>query len=294
MGNIESYFTSLFESAPDMKITVPTASGSDAEVSIAPIIEIAKTAGAAIMEIYDKPTDDWALQTKTDDSPLTKADLSANSVICNFLKTTYPGIPIMTEEAKVDDYSCRINWKSYWCIDPLDGTKEFIKRNGEFTVNIALMETDASSSVARPVLGVVFAPALDRCYYAVKGAGAFSEKDGSVSTMTVREFSESDVGLVLVCSRSHLDERTQAFLDKFAEATTKSMGSSLKFMLVASGDAHIYPRLAPTMEWDTAASQIVVEEAGGQVINAETSKPLSYNKENLRNPYFYVYGKRTT
>lgn len=275
-----------------MNITVSTTSSSPVEVTIAPIIEIAKKAGGAIMQIYNKPTDDWALQTKSDDSPLTKADLSANSVICDFLKARYPDIPIMTEEAKVDDYSLRTTWKSYWCIDPLDGTKEFIKRNGEFTVNIALMETVLDSPDARPVLGVVFAPALDRCYYAVKGAGAFSEKDGSVTPMNVNEFSESDEGLVLVCSRSHLDERTQAFLDKFAGATTKSMGSSLKFMLVADGEAHIYPRLAPTMEWDTAASQIVVEEAGGEVISAETNEPLSYNKEQLRNPYFYVYGKR--
>lgn len=294
MGNIESYFSWLSESTLDMKITVPTASGRSAEVTIAPIIEIAKKAGAAIMEIYDKPTDDWALQTKSDDSPLTKADLSANSVICDFLKANYPEIPIMTEEAKVDDYSFRTNWKSYWCIDPLDGTKEFIKRNGEFTVNIALMETGSDSPDAKPVLGVVFAPALNRCYYAVKGTGAFSDRDGSCTSMTVKEFSESDEGLVLVCSRSHLDERTQAFLDKFTGATTKSMGSSLKFMLVADGEAHIYPRLAPTMEWDTAASQIVVEEAGGEVINAETNEPLSYNKERLRNPYFYVYGKRLT
>lgn len=276
-----------------MEITVENASNSTISIPIAPIIEVAKKAGAAIMQIYEKPTDDWALQSKSDDSPLTKADLSANAVICDFLKANFPDIPIMTEEAKVDDFSLRKSWKLYWCVDPLDGTKEFIKRNGEFTVNIALMQTAEHDSSSRPILGVVFAPVLGHCYYAVKGLGAFHEKDGEVDAMTVKEFSESDQGLVLVCSRSHLDDRTQAFLDKFQAATTKSMGSSLKFMLVANGDAHIYPRLAPTMEWDTAASQIIVEEAGGQVLNAETNVPLLYNKELLRNPYFYVYGKRT-
>lgn len=276
----------------DSTISVPTADG-DLSISIKPIIDLAKDAGKVIMEIYDKPTDDWALQSKSDDSPLTKADLSANSVICTFLKANYPSIPIMTEEAKVDEYSLRKSWKSYWCIDPLDGTKEFIKRNGEFTVNIALMQTAPDSPDASAVLGVVFAPVLEKCYFAVKSCGAFSEKDGSVTSMLVKTFSEKDDGLVLVCSRSHLDERTQVFLNSFKGASTKSMGSSLKFMLVADGEAHIYPRLAPTMEWDTAASQIVVEEAGGQVINAETNKPLLYNKEQLRNPFFYVYGKRT-
>lgn len=199
----------------------------------------------------------------------------------------------MSEETKAADYSIRSNWFSYWCVDPLDGTKEFIKRNGEFTVNIALMLVDPTSKSARPVLGVVFAPVLNRCYAAVQSHGAFVEDEKSqVSNMTVKSFSEKDQGLVLVCSRSHLDEKTQKFLNAFENATTKSMGSSLKFMLVANGDAHIYPRLAPTMEWDTAASQIVVEEAGGQVLNADTNQPMTYNKENLRNPFFYVYGKR--
>lgn len=278
----------------DSKISV-NIGGDDGDVviDVAPIVELSKKAGSVIMEIYDKPTEDWALQSKSDDSPLTKADLTANKVICDYLQSTYPSIPIMTEEAKADDYSTRTGWKAYWCVDPLDGTKEFIKRNGEFTVNIALMQAAPDAPDSRPVLGVVFAPVLAKCYFGVKGCGAFLEEDGQVKPMAVKQFSEKDEGLVLVCSRSHLDERTQTFLDSFSGASTKSMGSSLKFMLVANGEAHIYPRLAPTMEWDTAASQIVVEEAGGEVINADTIKPLSYNKEQLRNPFFYVYGKRT-
>lgn len=275
------------------EITVPTPDG-EATVALAPLVQLSRDAGKAILDIYDKPTADWAMQKKGDDSPLTQADLSANAVICAWLSEHFPSIPIMTEEAKADDYSLRKDWKSYWCVDPLDGTKEFIKRNGEFTVNIALMRV-ASDSSAIPVAGVVYAPVLGVSYYAAEGAGAWACKDGAdekEEKIACKQFSESDEGLVLVCSRSHLDANTQKFLDSFKAATTKSMGSSLKFMLVARGDAHIYPRLAPTMEWDTAASQVVVTEAGGVVINAETQKPLTYNKEQLRNPFFYVYGKR--
>lgn len=269
-----------------------------AQIALGPIVKLAEKAGDAIMKIYNEPTEDWGVQSKTDDSPLTKADLSANSVICAELEKMDPAFPIMSEENKKDDFATRSKWTAYWCVDPLDGTKEFIKRNGEFTVNIALMaavDTDAPENGARSVLGVVHAPVLGKTYFAAKGVGAFLVQDGKEPRqINCMQFSESDEGLVLVCSRSHLDERTQAFLDTFVNAKTKSMGSSLKFMLVAEGEAHIYPRMAPTMEWDTAASQIVVEEAGGQVLQCESKKPVSYNKEDLLNPFFYVYGTRQT
>jgi len=265
-------------------------------VQLGPIVKLAVKAGDAIMEIYDSPTEDWGVQSKSDDSPLTKADLAANAVICAELEKLYPHFPIMSEENKNAEYDERSQWKAYWCVDPLDGTKEFVKRNGEFTVNIALMEAvdpEDSSKGAKPVLGVVYAPVLKKTYFGGRSVGAFLAVDSAeAKPLKCMEFSESDEGLVLVCSRSHLDERTQAFLDKFSNASTKSMGSSLKFMLVAAGEAHVYPRLASTMEWDTAASQIIVEEAGGEVLNQETEKPVRYNKENLRNPFFYVYGKR--
>lgn len=269
---------------------------SGVTVELSPIVTIARSAGDAIMKIYETPTEDWGVQSKTDDSPLTKADLSANAVICEALEKLTPTIPIMSEENKKEDFATRCKWGAYWCIDPLDGTKEFIKRNGEFTVNIALMaavDAAAPGGGARPVLGVVHAPVLGKTYFAAQGAGAFL-KEGAEAAKRIRcmEFSEKDEGLVLVCSRSHLDEKTQAFLDTFVKATTKSMGSSLKFMLVAAGEAHVYPRMAPTMEWDTAASQIVVEEAGGEVLGCDTGKPVVYNKEDLLNPYFYVYGNR--
>lgn len=292
MGSMQSYLSRSKEPSSQMSVSVPTPNDDTLDISIIPIIDVAKQAGAVIMQIYSEPSGGSRLQEKSGNSLLSHAGASANAVICDFLRTNFGNIPVMTEEAKVKEYSQRMSWKSYWCIDPLDGTKELHKRNGEFTVNIALMQNGADSLGAYPVLGVVYAPALKRCYFAVKGAGAYCEKDGFISKMTVKQFSESDAGLVLVCSRSHLDERTQAFLDKFTAATVINMGSSLKLMLIANGDAHIYPRLAPTMEWDTAASQVIVEEAGGRVINAETDKPLSYNKEHLHNPYFYVYGNR--
>ncbi|PXF46120.1 3'(2'),5'-bisphosphate nucleotidase CysQ [Gracilariopsis chorda] len=265
-------------------------------VLLHPIIDLAVKAGDAILTIYEKPTENWGMQSKSDDSPLTKADLAANAVICERLKSLH-SFPIMSEETKAPSYDERSAWSAYWCVDPLDGTKEFIKRNGEFTVNIALMQAVDDSNPAygaRPVLGVVYAPVLKKIYFAASGVGAYMKTlESDAAEIKCLEFSESDENLVLVCSRSHLDERTQKYLDGFKNATTKSMGSSLKFMLVASGEAHIYPRMAPTMEWDTAASQIVVEEAGGRVLHADTNKPLRYNKEELRNPYFYVFGKMT-
>lgn len=274
----------------DSKIVV-----NDVEVALAPIVRLSHKAGNTIMEIYNSPTEDWAIQTKADDSPLTKADLAANAVICEALSQMYT-FPIMSEETKAAEYSTRSNWPVYWCIDPMDGTKEFVRRNGEFTVNIALMKAvDPADHTqgARPILGVVYAPVLNKTYFGAEGIGAWiKDGDKEVEKMCVKQFSETDEGLVLVCSRSHLDERTKQFLAKFKDATSKSMGSSLKFMLVANGEAHAYPRLAPTMEWDTAASQIVVEEAGGEVLDFETSKPMKYNKEQLRNPFFLVYGKR--
>lgn len=265
------------------------------QVAIAPIVKLAEAAGVAIMEIYNSPTEGWALQSKTDDSPLTKADLSANAVICAALEKLSP-FPIMSEENKNADFSTRAEWAAYWCVDPLDGTKEFIKRNGEFTVNIALMaaaDPANPAAGAAPVLGVVHAPVLRKTYFAAAARGAFVAADGGApQPMRCLQFSEADAGLVLVCSRSHLDERTQKFVAGFKDATTRSMGSSLKFMLVAAGEAHVYPRLAPTMEWDTAASQVVVEEAGGAVLDADTGKPMRYNKSELRNPHFFVYGAR--
>lgn len=257
-------------------------------IPLSPIVKIAEGAGEVILAIYNAPSENWAVQAKSDSSPLTKADLAANAYICAELKLLHPSIPIMSEETKAAPYTTRATWTLYWCVDPLDGTKEFVKRNGEFTVNIALMHAPEPGAPARPVLGVVHAPVLRETYFAANGFGAHTR----AGPIKCKEFSEGDSGLVLVCSRSHLDERTEQFLGKFDKPEKRAVGSSLKFMLVAKGDAHVYPRLAPTMEWDTAASQIIVEEAGGVVLREDNNKPLRYNKEELRNPFFIVYGKR--
>lgn len=250
------------------------------------LIAIAKGAGTAILDIYSNEAD-FNIELKADDSPLTKADRAANTLICAGLEQLPQVFPIVSEENKTIPYEERKDYEYYWLVDPLDGTKEFIKRNGEFTVNIALVHDQ------QPIFGVVYAPVLDEVYWAVKGQGAWMEKAGKVEKLEAETFSLSDPGLKVVCSRSHLDERTQAFIDKLNQPERVSQGSSLKFLLMARGEANVYPRLAPTMEWDTAAAQIVLEEAGGKVIDEETKLPLRYNKENLLNPFFVAYGNMT-
>ncbi len=254
------------------------------------VAKIAKKAGDAIMKIYDN-SDDFQVQQKADESPLTIADQAANEVICRGLENLKVKFPIISEENKSIDFQERKKYSHYWLVDPLDGTKEFIKRNGEFTVNIALIKNQ------RPVLGVVYAPVLDEMYFAVKNEGAFLEKE-NVTSLNSRQatqlhasvFSKKDKDLGVVCSRSHLNEATQNFVDKLDQPELVATGSSLKFLILAKGEAHLYPRLAPTMEWDTAAAQIILEEAGGKVLHAETNEPLLYNKENLLNPHFIASG----
>ncbi len=244
---------------------------------------ICREAGKAIMEVY-ADEDSFNVEMKGDDSPLTRADQWANDIICKGLIALDPSIPIISEENKTIDYSERKDYDYCWLVDPLDGTKEFIKRNGEFTVNIALIKGNAI------VMGFVFKPVGEELFYGLKDWGSYKEHNGVTTKLVANTFTMRDKGLGVVCSRSHLNDDTQAFLDALDTPDTVSKGSSLKFLVLAEGGAHVYPRLAPTMEWDTGAAQIVLEEAGGSVINNETKKPLSYNKENLLNPYFIAYG----
>lgn len=246
------------------------------------VVQIARQAGAAIMAIYGK--EDFGVELKEDESPLTLADKASNKIICDALEKLPAQYPIVSEENKAIPYAERRAFEYNWLVDPLDGTKEFIKRNGEFTVNIALLHRGA------PVLGVVYVPCFNETYWAVKGEGAYWQSNGETRALQAASFSLSDPGLHVVCSRSHLNEETQAFIDKLNAPERVAKGSSLKFMILARGEAHVYPRLGPTMEWDTAAAQAVLEAAGGQVIDEETKKPLRYNKESLRNPYFIAYG----
>lgn len=252
------------------------------KINIEDIKEIALKAGEVIMDIYQK---DFAVDYKDDKSPLTEADLKSNEIICSKLEELYPTIPIMSEENKEVAYDERKAWEYYWCIDPIDGTKEFIKKNGEFTVNIALIHKNT------PVLGVVYAPALGDMYSAKKGEGAF--KNGQKLPLQVNDTPEKS--LHVVASKSHLSEETQAFIDEVAKSTESieqvSKGSSLKLVMVAEGSADIYPRLAPTMEWDTGAADAIVRESGKMTYQYDTDlQPVVYNKENLLNPWFVVKG----
>ena len=247
------------------------------------LLEIAYAAGDAIMDIYNN-ADDIGVEIKSDDSPLTLADKASNVVICKGLENLAIKWPIVSEENKAIAYEERSQFDYYWLVDPLDGTKEFIKRNGDFTVNIALVHKN------EVVLGVVGVPCHNEMYWAIKGAGAFMKKGEEIVSLKASDFSFSDSGLRLVCSRSHLNGATQQFVDNLDKPILVPRGSALKFLILAKGDADVYPRLGPTMEWDTAAAQIVLEEAGGFVINEETDQALRYNKENLLNPYFIAYG----
>jgi 3'(2'), 5'-bisphosphate nucleotidase len=249
------------------------------KINLKDIVNIAKEAGDAIMKIYER---DFTIEYKDDKSPLTEADLKSNEIICNALVTLYPDIPILSEENKAAHYSDRKDWDYFWLIDPIDGTKEFIKKTGEFTVNIALIHQDI------PVLGVVYAPVLEDMYRAKKGEGAFKNDE----RLPLKSNDHPDKTLKVVASVSHLSEETQAFIDDLALTTEHleqvSKGSSLKLCLVAEGEADIYPRLGPTMEWDTGAAHAVVLESGKRVLQYENDKPLVYNKENLLNPWFVV------
>jgi 3'(2'), 5'-bisphosphate nucleotidase len=248
------------------------------------IIEIVLQAGEAIMEIYQR---EFTVEEKVDKSPLTEADKKANDIILAGLKETYPAIPIISEEIRNLPYSDRKGWRQFWLVDPLDGTKEFIKKNGEFTVNIALVEDGV------PSLGVVYQPAKDKLYYASKGQGAVkTSPEGGTQPLGGGEHYSGLAKVRVVASRSHMSPETEEFVESLKslgkEIDLLSSGSSLKICLVAEGEADVYPRFAPTMEWDTAAAHAIALETGRQVLNPETRKPLRYNKENLLNPWFIV------
>lgn len=246
------------------------------------VVEASYLAGKAILAIYN--SEDLGIETKGDDSPLTKADLASNDILCNALIKFKEKIPIISEENKQLEYSDRKNWEYCWIVDPLDGTKEFVKKNGEFTTNVALVKGDTT------IAGVVYAPVLEEMYFAIKGKGAFLIKNGKKTKLKANAYRPSDEGLKIVCSRSHLNEETQNFVDNYTNPELIAKGSSLKFLSIANGEADIYPRLAPTMEWDTCAAQIILEEAGGSVYRADNKSPMIYNKENLLNPFFVATG----
>ncbi len=250
-----------------------------------PVIAIALEAGDAILEVYED--EDFGIETKADDSPLTRADLAAHRIILAGLAARFPDIPILSEESDHITFEERQGWQRYFLVDPLDGTKEFIHRNGEFTVNIALIDQGV------PVLGVVHVPVRKQTYAGqqIDGRNAFVIRDGSRRDIRTRAVDRSRP-LVVVASRRHGSDALQQCIEilksAFDDIEMTNMGSSLKLCLVAEGRADLYPRLAPTSEWDTAAAQAVVEAAGGKVVDMRLA-PLRYNtKDSILNPYFYV------
>lgn len=256
--------------------------GVGSKIDLPNLLDIAKAAslaaGAEILKIYH--SGDFSIEAKSDNSPLTIADKTAHNVICSFLEKTE--IPILSEEGRDILFEERSKWEYFWMVDPLDGTKEFIKRNGEFTVNIALIHAN------EPILGVVYTPVPDELFWAISQKGAFVQKDGEVSGLKTSARGLKEEGLRVVASRSHMSPETEEYLQKLHEPEIVSKGSSLKFLLVASGEADLYPRFGPTMEWDTAAAHIIVKEAGGSVTLEDHKTPLFYNKEVLLNPSFIV------
>lgn len=246
-------------------------------------------AGAEIMKIYE--SGDFGVDMKSDDSPLTKADIASHNIILKHLSST--NIPVLSEEGKDIPFDERKNWDLLWIVDPIDGTKEFIKKNGEFTVNIALIQNNS------PILGVVYAPALNELYYSTKELGAFlsHNKDfidfEGLKTSSIKLPQENLMDTyTVVASRSHMSPETEEFINelknKYGEVELISRGSSLKLCMVANGKANCYPRFAPTMEWDTAAGQAICMHAGFDVIDWTTKETMIYNREQLLNNWFLV------
>lgn len=253
-------------------------------------------AGKEILKIYNT---DFEVEYKKDESPLTIADKNANEIIMSFLKNT--AIPVLSEEGRSIPYEERKGWTSLWIVDPLDGTKEFVKRNGEFTVNIALIENSV------PVLGVVYVPVTDELYFGDLDSGAFKLLDASLVYSSSENWVEKanklplkrkdDYKFTAVASRSHLNKETSDFIDELKkehdDVQIISRGSSLKICMIAEGNADVYPRFAPTSEWDTAAGHAVVKAMGGKVLQSENrNEELKYNKKNILNPWFIVYANR--
>ena len=243
------------------------------------VLQLARDAGAAIMRVYVR---DFPVELKDDHSPLTEADMAAHHLIFAGLSRLTPRVPVLSEESATIDWDVRRSWQRYWLVDPLDGTREFIKKNGEFTVNIALVDGGVA------VFGVIYAPALDELYWGERGVGAFIRDGGEDVPLASRR--PADAPLHVAASRSHRDPASAAAIERMGEVEPIGMGSSLKFCRMAQARMDVYPRFAPTSEWDTAAGQCILEAAGGCVITLDGA-PLAYNtKASLLNPHFLALG----
>ena len=246
-------------------------------IDIEELLVIAREAGEAILKIYNDPDKADEVTFKTDHSPLTLADEASNEVITNRLKILRPDIPVLSEEGRKIPYSERKNWEYFWCVDPLDGTKEFVKRNGEFTVNIALIHNQT------PILGIIYVPVTDTMYYASAQTGAY--KIDTNGNKTALQVNKKSADWTAVGSRTHSAPEEAELLAKYPVVKSVSIGSSLKFCLLAEGLAQIYYRHGPTMEWDTAAGQAILTLSGG-IVTKPDGTPFLYNKESLLNGSF--------
>ena len=261
-------------------------------------VDAALRAGEKILSIYNDPASDFEIERKADNSPLTIADRKAHETIATILQET--PFPLLSEEGKHMEYAKRKNWSTLWIVDPLDGTKEFIKRNGEFTVNIALINKGV------PILGVIYIPVKKSLYFSTETIGSYKITDieykETVDWSSIRTqgkklpFLKKHKNTIIVASRSHLSTETESFIENIKKQNKNieiiSSGSSIKICLVAEGTADIYPRFAPTMEWDTAAGHAIAKGAGKEIYQAGENVPLIYNKENLLNPWFIVEQNR--
>jgi len=254
---------------------------TDPSIFIENVKDITREAGNITLKYYI--TDfEKTINFKADKSPVTIADLEASKFIIAGLTGLSPQIPVISEENNIPLYEVRKKWDWFWLIDPLDGTKEFINRNDEFTINIALIHKK------RPVLGVVFAPVLNTLFWAVKDQGAYKFENNAESRLEANKINLKSGNLRIVVSRSHLDQKTKNYLNNFINPVVLSKGSSLKFMDIASGASDLYFRLNNVMEWDTAASHIILTESGASLKNIQNGKNIMYNKKNLKIPGFFV------
>ena len=250
---------------------------------VSKVIEIISKADDIVLDVYNNY--ETNIEYKTDATPLTQADTESSKYICVELSKLTPTIPIICEENSVPSYKIRSSWSIFWLVDPLDGTKEFIKKNGEFTVNIALISNNT------PILGVVSVPCKELIYYGYKDGGAYvyNKNNNSQTKLVCKPFNKMDK-ITFACSRSHINDETEKYMNTYKIGDIVRVGSSLKFMLLCENKAHIYPRLGPTMEWDIAASDIILRESGGS-IKLLNGNSMQYNKEHMLNPYFIAYGQ---
>nr|MBS0037443.1 3'(2'),5'-bisphosphate nucleotidase CysQ [Saprospiraceae bacterium] len=256
---------------------------TDTKAFLDPVIELCEEVMTEVLSMYHRD-EEWNVQTKKDGSPLTQADLLANELIVRRLRELSPEIPILSEEMINPPFSERQNFQSLWMVDPIDGTYGFINRTGDFSINIALIRDQS------PVLGVVGMPVTGEIYYATSGGGAFVRMGDRTKALEAEVFSKEDRGLRFVCSPKQDSDVMTRYFSKFTDPVVKYRGGTVKFLMVARGEAHIYPNNRLINEWDTAAGHLIVEESGGVVLQADNDQPIKYNKTELRNPPFIVYG----